>query len=637
MDEFGRFTESLGLKPQGKSAPMAASKRPTNTTGLRNFGDSTRSAQKSNSGNGSFLDDYNGLFPSSTNPKSRNSSNSYGYGDVFGDPIKKSTQSDASSFDYGSIFDNLNDSGSKNSSMPAYSKPVHVDDIFGGMPETKTSTSVKHDDVFASFTSAPKKSVPIDDLLAKIGGSKSGSMKESGAMRKNSNSFDHLMPGFGGSSSFNNGSNMEKSWPRQSTTIHSTKSMTTLLEDPFAGFESTSTPVNTSSSLFSDPLEEISKLNTSGSTKESSSSGEAHDNMDPFDIFTKSVPSRSEEKLKTADDAWTKIPKIPPYTKSTNGSPQPRPPPAKTSKADRAKGTGASSIEELEDFAKGRVRNNIGVPATTLKEATDRFEAKFKQARESKERRAKASRAEEPVKVSPQKVKVSPHKSEDDIESFFSASSRSRSAPRSRARTTDSVSDTQSQKGGPKVAQRSSSGTPSSVKKVSTVPNMFDDLSSFFGAGLSVGEFQEVEGESEERRNARMGRHSRTQDRVAQAVADMNQRDLQIQREQEERQRIAQNLDSEIKRWAVGKEGNLRALLSTLQYVLWSGSGWQPVSLTDMITSASVKKVYRKANLCIHPDKVQQKGANLEQKYVAEKVFDVLKEAWNKFNSEELS
>ncbi|KAI7755770.1 hypothetical protein M8C21_012498, partial [Ambrosia artemisiifolia] len=70
--------------------------------------------------------------------------------------------------------------------------------------------------------------------------------------------------------------------------------------------------------------------------------------------------------------------------------------------------------------------------------------------------------------------------------------------------------------------------------------------------------------------------------------------------------------------------------------VLWPGCGWQPVSLTDLITGANVKKAYRKATLCIHPDKVQQKGANLQQKYVAEKVFDLLKEAWNKFNSEEL-
>lgn len=59
--------------------------------------------------------------------------------------------------------------------------------------------------------------------------------------------------------------------------------------------------------------------------------------------------------------------------------------------------------------------------------------------------------------------------------------------------------------------------------------------------------------------------------------------------------------------------------------MLWPECGWQPVSLTDLITGVSVKKVYRKATLCIHPDKVQQKGATLQQKYVAEKVFDLLK------------
>lgn len=63
----------------------------------------------------------------------------------------------------------------------------------------------------------------------------------------------------------------------------------------------------------------------------------------------------------------------------------------------------------------------------------------------------------------------------------------------------------------------------------------------------------------------------------------------------------------------------------SLDQVLWPDCGWQPVSLTDLITGASVKKVYRKATLCIHPDKVQQKGATLQQKYIAEKVFDLLK------------
>lgn len=53
--------------------------------------------------------------------------------------------------------------------------------------------------------------------------------------------------------------------------------------------------------------------------------------------------------------------------------------------------------------------------------------------------------------------------------------------------------------------------------------------------------------------------------------------------------------------------------------------GWRPVTLTDLITSSQVKIAYKKAALCVHPDKVQQKGASLEQKFVAEKVFDLLK------------
>lgn len=32
-------------------------------------------------------------------------------------------------------------------------------------------------------------------------------------------------------------------------------------------------------------------------------------------------------------------------------------------------------------------------------------------------------------------------------------------------------------------------------------------------------------------------------------------------------QRIADSVDADIKRWAAGKEGNLRALLSSMQYV----------------------------------------------------------------------
>ncbi|XP_022894549.1 auxilin-like protein 1 [Olea europaea var. sylvestris] len=141
--------------------------------------------------------------------------------------------------------------------------------------------------------------------------------------------------------------------------------------------------------------------------------------------------------------------------------------------------------------------------------------------------------------------------------------------------------------------------------------------------------------ESAQRRKARLERHQRIMERAAKALAEKNMRDLLAQKEQAERNRLAESLDADIKRWATGKEGNLRALLSTLQYILGPDSGWQPIPLTEIVTTPAVKKAYRKATLYVHPDKLQQKGASIQQKYICEKVFDLLKAAWNRFNSEE--
>ncbi|GER40315.1 chaperone DnaJ-domain superfamily protein [Striga asiatica] len=187
------------------------------------------------------------------------------------------------------------------------------------------------------------------------------------------------------------------------------------------------------------------------------------------------------------------------------------------------------------------------------------------------------------------------------------------------------------------VPKNTSSKPTFSTKKAPSATNIGNDFTSLFGdLDTSSGEFHEIEGEPAERRKARLKRHMKMNERMAEALAEKNQRDLQIQYEQEEKRRLAETLDNDIKRWASGKESNLRALLSSLQQVLGPESGWRPVSLTDMITSESVKKVYKKATLYVHPDKVQQRGANLQQKYVAEQVFDILKEASNKFSAEEL-
>ena len=63
-------------------------------------------------------------------------------------------------------------------------------------------------------------------------------------------------------------------------------------------------------------------------------------------------------------------------------------------------------------------------------------------------------------------------------------------------------------------------------------------------------------------------------------------------------------VDSRVSQWRAGKEGNLRALLSTLENVLWEDSGWKKVGMGDVLLPGKVKLVYMKGIAKVHPDKV---------------------------------
>jgi hypothetical protein len=59
--------------------------------------------------------------------------------------------------------------------------------------------------------------------------------------------------------------------------------------------------------------------------------------------------------------------------------------------------------------------------------------------------------------------------------------------------------------------------------------------------------------------------------------------------------------------WIQGKERNIRALLCSLDKVLWEDEDrWRQVGMHDLVTADQVKKVYRKAVLSVHPDKVKK-------------------------------
>lgn len=59
-----------------------------------------------------------------------------------------------------------------------------------------------------------------------------------------------------------------------------------------------------------------------------------------------------------------------------------------------------------------------------------------------------------------------------------------------------------------------------------------------------------------------------------------------------------------VNEWKENKKRNIRALLSSLHTVVWDDCSWQPVGLQLLMSYNDVKKMYRKACLAVHPDKV---------------------------------
>jgi hypothetical protein len=59
--------------------------------------------------------------------------------------------------------------------------------------------------------------------------------------------------------------------------------------------------------------------------------------------------------------------------------------------------------------------------------------------------------------------------------------------------------------------------------------------------------------------------------------------------------------------------------------IVWEDSGWQQMSLGELVGPGSLKKAYRKACLIVHPDKTTNKS--LEIQVLARRIFELLQEA----------
>lgn len=121
--------------------------------------------------------------------------------------------------------------------------------------------------------------------------------------------------------------------------------------------------------------------------------------------------------------------------------------------------------------------------------------------------------------------------------------------------------------------------------------------------------------------------------------------------EEDLRYELKDSVDARLNSWKGGKEANIRALISSLDTVLWPELGWESVGMKDLITEKQVKIRYNKAIGRLHPDKVsispyehsvysccilQLNATNtkLEHRMIANGVFGALNDAWNAFQQQ---
>ncbi|PSS23388.1 hypothetical protein M430DRAFT_136280 [Amorphotheca resinae ATCC 22711] len=96
---------------------------------------------------------------------------------------------------------------------------------------------------------------------------------------------------------------------------------------------------------------------------------------------------------------------------------------------------------------------------------------------------------------------------------------------------------------------------------------------------------------------------------------------------------LTDKVDEKISRWRDGKRDNLRALIGSLDMVMWEGSSWKKVGMHELVTNGKVKINYMKAIAKCHPDKLPQ-DASTETKLIAATVFSTLNESWDKFKEQ---
>lgn len=117
------------------------------------------------------------------------------------------------------------------------------------------------------------------------------------------------------------------------------------------------------------------------------------------------------------------------------------------------------------------------------------------------------------------------------------------------------------------------------------------------------------------------------------AVSRLREANKAAERADEEKFALTESVDARLTAWKNGKQDNLRALLGSLDTVLWPEAGWKKINMSELIMPNKVKVQYMKGIAKVHPDKLST-NATTEQRMIAGAVFGTLNEAWDKFKAE---
>ncbi|GAA5973330.1 hypothetical protein JCM11641_003075 [Rhodosporidiobolus odoratus] len=113
------------------------------------------------------------------------------------------------------------------------------------------------------------------------------------------------------------------------------------------------------------------------------------------------------------------------------------------------------------------------------------------------------------------------------------------------------------------------------------------------------------------------------------AVRALQASNAALAAEDDLRHSLKDSVDARILAWKGGKETNLRALIASLENVLWPELGWKKVGMHELISEGGLKVRYVRAIGKVHPDKLNANNTTVEQRMIAGLVFAALNDAWN--------